>query len=105
MAAQQLAQWLGNPDSQLARYEAVAASPTALALMDTATIAADFATAALIAQTEYSTPQPNIPQINNYWTPMVNLGEGFLSGDVNSSNLQASLDKVVSDILSTGLGG
>ena len=36
---------------------------------------------------------------------MVNLGEGFLSGDVNSSNLQASLDKVVSDILSTGLGG
>ena len=105
MAAQQLAEWLGNPDSQLARYEAVAASPTALALMDNATIAADFATAALIAQTEYSTPQPNIPQINNYWTPMVNLGEGFLSGDVNSSNLQASLDKVDSDILSTGLGG
>lgn len=106
LAAQQLAEWLGNPDSQLARYNTCAASPTALSLMDNATIAADFATAALIAQTEYATPQPNIPQINNYWTPMQTLGESIvLRNEVNSSNIQATLDKVVSDILSTGIGG
>lgn len=106
LAAQQLAEWLGNADSQLKRYEAVAASPTCLSLMENEIIAADFATAALIAQTEYATPQPNIPQIANYWTPMQTLGESiFLRNEVNDSNIQATLDKVVSDILSTGLGG
>lgn len=106
MAAQQLAEWLGNPDSQLRRYEAVAASPTALDLMDNETIAADFATVALLEQTEYATPQPNIPQIANYWTPMQTLGESIcLRNEVNDDNIQATLDKVVSDILSTGLGG
>lgn len=106
LAAQQLAEFLGNPESQLRRYEEIAASPTALSLMDNETIAADFATAALIAQTEYSTPQPNIPQIANYWTPMQTLGESIcLRNEVNADNIQATMDKVVSDILSTGLGG
>ncbi len=108
LAAQMLAEWLANADSQLARYEdpAVQATPTALSLMDNEKLANDFATAALLAQTEYATPQPNIPQIANYWTPMQTLGESIcLRNEVNDANIQETLDKVVSDILSTGLTG
>lgn len=106
LQAQMLVEWLCNEDSQLARYETCAATPTVLSLSDNEEIAADFATAALLAQTEFSTAQPNIPQINNYWTPMQTLGESIvLRDEVNADNIQETLDKVVSDILSTGLGG
>lgn len=101
LAAQQLAEWLAGPEAQIARYQASKATPTVLALMDNEEISSDIATTALIAQTQFATPQPSIAQINNYWTPVQALGEEMLSGATNSDNIQAKLDRVVADILTS----
>lgn len=99
LAAQLLAEYLAGPEAQIARYQASKATPTVLALMDNAEIASDIATTALIAQTQFATPQPSIAQINNYWTPVQALGEEMLSGAANKGNIQEKLDRVVADIL------
>ena len=104
LAAQQLAEYLCSEDGQLARHEASMATPTCLSLMDNPELTGDIGAVALMAQTEYSIPQPAIAQINNYWTPAQTLGEAILRGEVTEANLQETLDKVVSDILSSGLG-
>lgn len=101
MAAQLLAEWLSNEENQLLRYMECKATPTCLSLQDNPDVAADIATCALIAQTQYATPQPSISQINNYWTPVATLGESILQGDVTSANAQESLDTVVDTILSS----
>lgn len=101
MAAQLLAEWLANEENQLARYKECKATPTCLSLQDNADVAADAATCALIAQTQYATPQPSISQISNYWTPVATLGESILQGDVTSANVQESLDTTVNTILSS----
>lgn len=104
LAAQQLAEYLCGEEGQLARHEASMATPTCLSLMDNQELTGDIGAVALMAQTEYSIPQPAITQINNYWTPAQTLGEAILRGEVDQTNMQATLDKVVSDILSSGLG-
>lgn len=101
MAAQLLAEWFCNEENQLIRYHEVAATPTCLSLQDNADLADDVATRALIAQTQYATPQPSISQISNYWTPVASLGEGILSGEVTPDNAQEKLDTVVNTILSS----
>ncbi len=95
LAAQLLAEWLGNEENQLIRYKEVGASPACLSLQDNEEVAADVATCALIAQTEYATPQPSISQINGYWTPAAALGEGIINGEITSDNIQEKLDAVV----------
>lgn len=101
LAAQLFAEWLGNEENQLIRYEETAVSPACLALQDNPTVAADVATCALIAQTQYATPQPSISQINGYWTPVQALGEGIINGEVTADNLQEKLDAVVTAITTT----
>lgn len=100
MAAQQLAAWLANPESQLERYVEAGAAPCALALMDNEEINANVSTKALIAQTQFATPQPSIPQIANYWTPVAALGEGLEKGTITMDNAQDELNKVVEQVLS-----
>lgn len=100
MAAQQLAAWLANPENQLTRYTEAGAAPCALALMDNEEINANVSTAALIAQTQFATPQPSISQITNYWTPVAALGEGLEKGNITMANAQESLDKTVEQVLS-----
>ena len=101
MAAQLLVEWLGNEENQLIRYKECKTPPTCLSLQDDADVVADIATCALIAQTQYATPQPSISQISNYWTPVATLGESILQGDVTSDNALESLDAVVDTILSS----
>lgn len=101
LAAQMLAEWLAGPEAQIARYQASKATPTVLSLMENEEIAADIATTALIAQTQFATPQPSIAQINNYWTPVQALGEEMISGATNPDNIQSRLDRVVADILTS----
>lgn len=98
LAAQLLAEWLGNEESQLLRYKEAGASPACLTLQENEEVAADVATCALIAQTEYATPQPSISQINSYWTPAAALGEGIINGEITSANIQENLDAVVESI-------
>ena len=101
MAAQLLAEWLANEENQLTRYQECKATPTCLSLEDSAELASDVATRALLSQTQYATPQPSISQISNYWTPVATLGESLLQGDVTADNALENLDKVVEQILSS----
>lgn len=101
LAAQQFVEWLDNEDNQLLRYEECSETPTCLSLQDNEELSKDVATVALIAQTEFATPQPSISQVSQYWDPVKALGEGIVNGEITESNLQSSLDSVVDSITST----
>ena len=45
--------------------------------------------------------QPNIPQINEYWTPATALGEGIYNKEITEDNLQEKLDQLVDAVTST----
>lgn len=99
MEAQLLAEYLSGEEAQLQRYQIAGATPTCLSLVDRPELAEDPAAVALMAQTEFATPQPSISQINNYWTPVAALGEGIYNKEITSENIQEKLDVVVNDIL------
>lgn len=98
LAAQQFAQWLANEDAQLMRYKEAGAVPSCLSLQDNTELSSDVATIALLAQTEYATPQPAISQIAEYWTPAQALGEGIINGEITKANLQEKLDQCATAI-------
>lgn len=98
-AAQQLAVWLGGEEAQLARFEAIAMAPTITSLANNEKVAANVAVSGLLMQSNYSTPQPATPQLSEYWTPAIAFGKGIINGDVTESNLQESLDAMVTGIL------
>lgn len=100
LAAQQLAEWFGNEENQLLRYETSVMAPTCLSLLENPALSEDIATQALMAQSEFATPQPAITQVSEYWTPVAALGEGIIYGDVTEANLQESLDSVVNSVTS-----
>lgn len=103
LAAQQFAEWLGNPENQLTRYEECGATPTCLELLDNPALAEDAATTALIAQTQYATPQPVISQMNAYWTPAQALGEGIFNGEITKDNIQEKLDQCATAITTVAM--
>ena len=98
LAAQQLAEFFANEENQLLRYQKNSTPPTALSLTDNADIMSDISTCALLAQTEFATPQPAISQINAYWTPAEALGTGIVNGEITKANLQESLDSLVQSV-------
>mgnify|MGYP004611145701 CR=1 FL=1 len=98
LAAQLLAEYLGNEENQLTRYRVNATTPTCLSLQDNEEIADDPATMALMAQSEFATPQPAITQISEYWTPAEALGKGIINGEITEDNLQMSLDTVATSV-------
>lgn len=100
-AAQEFAAYICNAESQLARYESEGVSPCISSLADDPAISSDVATAALVAQSEYYYPQPNIPQMNEYWTPASALCSGFVNGEITEANLQAQLDALVEAVTSS----
>lgn len=101
-AAQQLAEWFNNEENQLTRYKGAGATPTCLSLLENEDVAADRATAALVAQTQYSTTQPSISQINEYWSPVQAFGTGIINDEVTKDNAQDMLDTLV-DAITTKL--
>lgn len=103
LAAQQFAEFLGNEENQLTRYQECGASPTCLSLLDNPALAEDAAACALIAQTEYATPQPVISQIASYWTPAQALGEGIINGEITEANLQEKLDQCATAITTVAI--
>ncbi len=102
-AAQELAAWLGGPECQLMRFqdEKVNAAPTILSLIDNPDVQANPAIAALSEQTNYSTPQPSISKLSDYWEPAIAFGEGIYNGTITEANLQESLDLMVQNFLAT----
>ena len=101
LAAQLLAEYLANEENQLIRYNEAGAAPCVLSLAEDPEIASNVSAAALIAQSNFATPQPSISQINNYWTPAAALGDGIVTGTITKDNLQTSLDQVVSQVTSS----
>lgn len=100
-AAQELAEWLGGEECQLARFQEIDMTPTATALLSNAEVQANVAAYALIDMTgNYSTPQPTTSQISQYWDPVAAFGMGVVNGDVTRSNLQESLDSMVEGLTS-----
>lgn len=97
-AAQELAVWLGNEESQLARYQAINTAPTIKSLASNEVVAADLAVTALLNQSNFSTPQPATPQLSEYWTPAIAFGTGIINGDITEANLQESLDALVKGV-------
>lgn len=102
LAAQQFAEWICNEENQLARYEDQGVPPCISSLADQLTD--DVALTALLAQSEYAMAQPNIPQINEYWTPATALGEGIYNKEITEDNLQEKLDQLVDAVTSTLVG-
>ena len=100
-AAQQLAAWLANEESQLIRFEMNNTPPTVVSLIDHPKVAASLEVAALSDQTQYSIPNPTTSKLNDYWTPAAAFGAGIVNGDITESNLQESLDAMVAAILGT----
>lgn len=101
-AAQQLAEWLGGEDCQLLRFQKVnSTAPTIPALAESGDVAANPAVAALVLQTNYSTPNPTTSQLNAYWNPATAFGTGLVNGDITEANLQESLDAMVAGFLAT----
>lgn len=99
LAAQQFAEWICNEENQLARYEDQGVPPCISSLADQ--LSDDVALAALLAQSEFAVAQPNIPQINEYWTPATALGEGIYNKEITEDNLQEKLDQLVDAVTST----
>ncbi len=101
-AAQELAEWLGGEECQLLRFQKVnSTAPTIPALTENADVAANKAVAALVLQTNYSTPNPTTSQLNAYWDPAAAFGAGIINKDITEANLQESLDAMVEGFLAT----
>ena len=99
LAAQQFAEWICNEENQLNRYNDQGVPPCISSLADQ--LSDDVALSALLAQSEYAMAQPNIPQINEYWTPATALGEGIYNKEITEDNLQEKLDQLVDAVTST----
>jgi arabinogalactan oligomer/maltooligosaccharide transport system substrate-binding protein len=100
-AAQELAEWLGGEECQLARFQKIDMTPTATALLANEEVQKNVAAYALIDMTgNYSTPQPTTSQIAQYWDPVAAFGTGVVNGDVTRANLQESLDAMVEGLTS-----
>lgn len=102
-AAQQLAEWLGNEDNQLIRFEnpSTLSAPTITDLLSNPEVMANQAVAALADQTQYSTPNPSTAKLNDYWGPAGAFGAGIRDKTITKDNLQESLDAMVNGFLAT----
>lgn len=98
-AAQQVAEWLANEDAQLTRFQKISMTPTVMALLENEEVQANVAACALANMTgKYSTPQPGISQISQYWDPVAAFGTGIVNKEITEANLQDALDKMVEGI-------
>lgn len=76
-----LAQYLTNAETQLARYQAVGWGPSNLTAQSDEAVQADEALSALAEQLAYTIPQGQYP--NEYWTDATSLGDDIIAGTYN----------------------
>lgn len=90
-----LADYLTNEESQIARFEARQIGPTNLNAVATDEVQANYAIAAVIAQSEFGTIQK---VGGKYWDPAKSFGEMVAQGTMKAedeSGIQAALDSLV----------
>ena len=85
------------------RYEDQGVPPAIPALAEDPAVASDTVAMALMAQVEHYAIQPNIPEMNNYWTPAEALGNGIVNKEITADNLQAQLDAFVAAVTAGSL--
>lgn len=100
LCAQQLAVYMGSPESCLTRYTKQGDVPVLESLADSDEIKSDIVASALNEQSAFATNQPSIPQMGDYWDPMKALGVSIYNGEVTEANLQSQLDALVDSITS-----
>ena len=98
LAAQQFAEWLTNEENQKTRFQINKETPTILSLAGDSLLQESRASIGLLNQTKYSIPQPNIPQMGEYWGPAEALGTGIVNGEITKANLQSQLDSLVQSV-------
>ena len=91
-ACLELAEYLTNEDSQLARFEQSGWGPSNTAAQQNEDVQANEALTALAEQLQYTIPQGNYP--GDYWTLATSLGDTVISGKI-------SLDSSDDDLMST----
>lgn len=101
LCAQQLAVYMGSPESCLTRYKEQGDVPVLKSLSESEEIKNDIVSLALSDQAAFATNQPSIPKMGDYWDPMKALGDGIYYKDVTKDNLQAQLDALVDSITGT----
>lgn len=93
-----LAEYLTNEESQIRRFEARQIGPTNLNAVATDEVQANYAIAAVIAQSEYSVIQK---AGGKYWDPVQSFGEIIAQGALDRNDpaaIQTSLDALVEGV-------
>lgn len=97
-AALSLAQYIISEDSQLKRFEMVQQTPTATALATNASIAADPAVAAEVAQGGYTITNDPLNNTATFWDLEKAVMTDLYSGKITSDGIQAALDTLVENM-------
>ncbi|MGN0452925.1 MAG: extracellular solute-binding protein [Ruminococcus sp.] len=96
----ELAQWLGNEQCQMMRFETNADAPTVKSLLDVPSVAEREEISALLTQEPFCTQQPTVAKLSDFWTPCTAFGQELVNGTLTEANLQSKLDAMVDGILS-----
>ena len=93
--AHKLADFITNEQNQTLRFTMRGQGPSNINAAASSEVSGDPAIQALLAQSEYATPQRVGGQ---YWEPAQKLGQTFATGSLGDSDLQTFLDKIVETI-------
>ena len=98
IVCQDLAKFLSNEETQLARFEAVGWGPSNKAAQQSDKVKADPALSALAEQLAFTIPQGQYP--NEYWDLATGLGDSIIAGDYDSAS-DEDLKKALQDFQTT----
>ena len=103
-AAMQFAAFLASSDSQLLRFQLRNITPAVTALAENADVAASIvAVAEGATMATASVAQPTIAAMNDVWTPVADMGNGIINGDVTADNVNEKVDAMMGLLNGGGL--
>ena len=103
-AAMQFAAFLASSDSQLLRFQLRNITPAVTALTENADVAASIvAVAEGATMATASVAQPTIAAMNDVWTPVADMGNGIINGDVTADNVNEKVDAMMGLLNGGGL--
>ena len=89
----ELAQYLTNTESQMARFESNEWGPSNLTAQSSEAVQANPALAALAAQLNFTIPQGNYPDA--YWSRATSLADDIISGNITKDTSDDDLKKIL----------
>lgn len=97
-AANALAQYLSNEESQMTLYKDKAAIPVSTSAQSNSTITADPVAQAVIKQVANDTLMPKMPEMATFWTEAAPIIQNAYLGKTPAAQFQTQLTKFVADI-------